>query len=325
MSTGAQAVVDAGGASDGADHASRRAADDRAGRPATGRCWPATPATRSPPAASGCARCSSAWPPALPRPRPTAWSARRWRSSWSTARPSSTTTCSTARPCAAAAPPSWPPADGPRPPPPGTCSSRAPSPSWPAAGRPSRSGCSRGPARELALGELTQREDAFKLDVSVARYLARCRLKTAVLFRAACELGAIEADGDPEALGAFGERIGLAFQILDDVLDVTGPPGAHGQAARRGSARRHGDPAADPGARPRTPSSPRSICTPCARPRTPPECADRIAATGALDAARSRARELVAEAKLALPALPDRQRGRARAGGADVRSSSGSA
>ena len=80
-------------------------------------------------------------------------------------------------------------------------------------------------SRELALGELTQREDAYPASTSrVARYLARCRLKTAVLFRAACELGALEADGDPDALGAFGERIGLAFQILDDVLDVSGPP-----------------------------------------------------------------------------------------------------
>ena len=52
-------------------------------------------------------------------------------------------------------------------------------------------------SRELALGELTQREDAYRADVTVARYLARCRLKTAVLFRAACELGALEADGDP--------------------------------------------------------------------------------------------------------------------------------
>ena len=79
-------------------------------------------------------------------------------------------------------------------------------------------------SRELALGELAQRADAFNTAVTVARYLARCRLKTAVLFRAACELGALEGDSDPEVLGAFGERIGLAFQILDDVLDVSGPP-----------------------------------------------------------------------------------------------------
>ncbi len=68
-----------------------------------------------------------------------------------------------------------------------------------------------------------QRADAWS-DGTVERYLERCRLKTAVLFRAACELGAIEGGGPVDALGSFGEQIGIAFQILDDVLDVSGPP-----------------------------------------------------------------------------------------------------
>ncbi|HYZ79884.1 MAG TPA: polyprenyl synthetase family protein, partial [Solirubrobacteraceae bacterium] len=78
---------------------------------------------------------------------------------------------------------------------------------------------------ELATGELMQRADAWQA-VSPDRYFERCRLKTAVLFRAACELGALEGDDGErlEGLAAFGERIGLAFQLLDDVLDVTGPP-----------------------------------------------------------------------------------------------------
>ncbi len=76
----------------------------------------------------------------------------------------------------------------------------------------------------LAAGELMQRADAYDGDVGVGRYLERCRLKTAVLFRASCELGALVGDGDQHALGEFGERIGLAFQILDDVLDISGPP-----------------------------------------------------------------------------------------------------
>ncbi len=79
-------------------------------------------------------------------------------------------------------------------------------------------------ANELAAGELLQREDAWNAAVTVDRYLERCRLKTAALFRAACELGALAGSGDPPGLGAFGEAIGLAFQLLDDVLDVTGPP-----------------------------------------------------------------------------------------------------
>ena len=55
------------------------------------------------------------------------------------------------------------------------------------------------------------------------RYLHRCDLKTARLFQAACRLGALEGGGPADSLGDFGRRIGLAFQLLDDVLDVSGP------------------------------------------------------------------------------------------------------
>ena len=169
-------------------------------------------------------------------------------------------------------------------------------------------------SRELALGELTQREDAFRTDVSVARYFDRCRLKTAVLFRAACELGALEGESDAEAIGAFGERIGLAFQLLDDVLDVSGPPERTGKP--RGAdlldgtvtlpliLARNDDPElGELDLRSvRTASDAAAVC-------------DRIAATSALDVARSRARDLVAEAKLGLPALPNAAARGARARG----------
>jgi geranylgeranyl pyrophosphate synthase len=78
----------------------------------------------------------------------------------------------------------------------------------------------------LARGELVQREDAYASSVDVERYLLRCELKTASLFSAACRLGALASRRDAEhvhALGRFGDRIGVAFQILDDVLDATGP------------------------------------------------------------------------------------------------------
>ena len=75
----------------------------------------------------------------------------------------------------------------------------------------------------LAEGELLQREDAWKVEVTRERYLRRCDLKTARLFQAACRLGALEGGGQAEPLGEFGRRIGLAFQLLDDVLDVSGP------------------------------------------------------------------------------------------------------
>jgi geranylgeranyl pyrophosphate synthase len=72
-----------------------------------------------------------------------------------------------------------------------------------------------------------QREDAWSAAVTRERYLERCRLKTARLFGAACRLGAILGDPGYEAaevLASFGETIGVGFQVLDDVLDVSGPP-----------------------------------------------------------------------------------------------------
>jgi geranylgeranyl pyrophosphate synthase len=86
-----------------------------------------------------------------------------------------------------------------------------------------------GASVALARGELAQRRDAFDVQVSAERYLERCRLKTARLFECACLVGR----GDPaldEPLRTFGCEIGLAFQLLDDVLDVTGPPERTGKA-----------------------------------------------------------------------------------------------
>ncbi|HWB69064.1 MAG TPA: polyprenyl synthetase family protein, partial [Solirubrobacterales bacterium] len=70
----------------------------------------------------------------------------------------------------------------------------------------------------LARGELAQRQDAFNTAISEARYLERCSLKTAKLFECSCALA-----GGEEPLREFGRGIGLAFQLLDDVLDVAGP------------------------------------------------------------------------------------------------------
>ncbi|HEY2653229.1 MAG TPA: polyprenyl synthetase family protein [Solirubrobacteraceae bacterium] len=161
--------------------------------------------------------------------------------------------------------------------------------------------------RELAAGEVMQRADAFAADLGIERYLERCRLKTAVLFRAACELGSLQAGGPADQLAAFGERIGLAFQILDDVLDVTGPPERTGKP--RGAdlldgtvtlplivARLRDPRIAELGLRGiRSPNAAAALC-------------DRIAATGALEHARTKALEFVARAKQVLPSLPQRQR-----------------
>jgi len=160
---------------------------------------------------------------------------------------------------------------------------------------------------QLAVGELLQRTDAWNVEVSVERYLERCRLKTAVLFRAACELGALHSGGDGDALGLFAERIGLAFQILDDVLDIAGSPAETGKP--RGADLLDGTVTlplilarqADPilaGLNLRALSGPREVEAVC----------ELIAASGALERARSDALELVARAKAELPPLPPRQR-----------------
>lgn len=82
----------------------------------------------------------------------------------------------------------------------------------------------------LARGELAQRRDAFETRVSIERYTHRCTLKTAALFECACVIGAERPPEQQRALLAFGRQIGLAFQLLDDVLDVLGPPERTGKA-----------------------------------------------------------------------------------------------
>jgi geranylgeranyl pyrophosphate synthase len=159
----------------------------------------------------------------------------------------------------------------------------------------------------LARGELLQREDAWAARVTVDRYLERCELKTACLFKAACELGALEAgDGHEDALGVFGRRVGLAFQILDDVLDVAGPAQRTGK--HRGTdlldgtvtlpliLARERDPAvaATDLRSVRTAQQAEAVC-------------DAVIASGALGEARERALFMVAEAKAGLPVLPAAQ------------------
>jgi geranylgeranyl pyrophosphate synthase len=158
----------------------------------------------------------------------------------------------------------------------------------------------------LARGELMQRADAWRADVTLERYLERCELKTARLFAAACELGALVGGGPP--LGPFGHAVGLAFQLLDDVLDITGPAERTGK--RRGTDLLDG-----------TVTLPLIL----ARERSPKlwkldlrkidgaadaeRICEAIEATGAGEHARLRALDLVARAKWELPRqCPPRQR-----------------
>jgi geranylgeranyl pyrophosphate synthase len=158
----------------------------------------------------------------------------------------------------------------------------------------------------LAAGELLQREDAYAAQVAIERYLRRCELKTAALFEAACRLGALVAlPGSTttleDALGVFARKIGLAFQILDDVLDVSGPVERTGKS--RGTDLLDG-----------TVTLPLILArerdgdllgvdlAALEGPRQAEQLCDRIIATGALVQAKEQALALVADAKAALAA-----------------------
>ena len=154
----------------------------------------------------------------------------------------------------------------------------------------------------LARGELAQRQDAFDTSIDERRYFERCRLKTGALFECAVMLG-WQASRDPataERPGAaemaeFGSSLGLAFQLLDDVLDVSGPPERTGKA--RGTdlldgtvtlplilAARQEPDLLEVDLRTLDPAGAEAVC-------------ERISASGALDSVRDRAHQLVADAK----------------------------
>jgi len=78
---------------------------------------------------------------------------------------------------------------------------------------------------EVCTGEIIQTQRRFDLNLSVADYYKIIEMKTAALFGAACELGAFISEASPEIIGSlktFGARLGTAYQIYDDILDIEG-------------------------------------------------------------------------------------------------------
>jgi geranylgeranyl pyrophosphate synthase len=86
---------------------------------------------------------------------------------------------------------------------------------------------------DLARGEALQSEQARRPEITVEAYLERCRFKTGRLFAAACALGGmfggLERAGI-DGLERFGEQLGIAFQLADDLLDCDGDPESTGKA-----------------------------------------------------------------------------------------------
>ena len=89
-----------------------------------------------------------------------------------------------------------------------------------------------GATTVIAEGEVLQLLNIHDPEVSEARYLQVVRFKTAKLFEAAAEAGAVLAGASSlqqEAAAAYGRHIGTAFQLIDDVLDYNGDVGALGK------------------------------------------------------------------------------------------------
>jgi geranylgeranyl pyrophosphate synthase len=86
----------------------------------------------------------------------------------------------------------------------------------------------------MATGELDQDISAFDWSKGVRDYFARIGGKTASLLATACEGGAIISDAPEEwieALREYGQNLGMAFQIVDDLLDFIGDEAAMGKPA----------------------------------------------------------------------------------------------
>ncbi len=80
-------------------------------------------------------------------------------------------------------------------------------------------------ARDVCTGEIIQTQRRFDLNLSLADYFRIIELKTAALFASAGELGARLSDAGPEvghALRNYGLRLGTAYQVYDDCVDLAG-------------------------------------------------------------------------------------------------------
>jgi len=87
-------------------------------------------------------------------------------------------------------------------------------------------------ASEICSGEMIQTQRRFDLKLEVEDYVRIVEMKTGSLFAVAAELGAVISEADArstEILKTFGMRVGTAYQIYDDCLDIAGNEGTTGK------------------------------------------------------------------------------------------------
>ncbi len=84
----------------------------------------------------------------------------------------------------------------------------------------------------LCSGQLRETEHVYDTELAADEHLEIIRMKTATLFGLPCRLGAELAECDPghvDALFRFGQQLGSAFQLTDDLLDLVGDPASLGK------------------------------------------------------------------------------------------------
>lgn len=162
---------------------------------------------------------------------------------------------------------------------------------------------------EMCDGEIGQYEGRYKFEISEAEYLSFLQKKTASLMAAAAWAGGALAglpQGQLEALRAFADNVGIAFQVVDDILDLEGDEAETGKTLRTDLA--HGKMtlpliyhAQDLSAARRTDFF--------AHLKTPnghlPELVKDVLSSGVMERCRRKVASLLATAEEALKALPD--------------------
>ena len=305
------AVIEAAGAHVPGADGPPRGPPGRAGDGPRRPCWPSTPAPRSPPAASGCGRCSCCWRPGRRRTRDAEEGLLRAAAAVELVHSATLVHDDVldAAPLRRGRPTVFATAGR------GMATATGDLLFAQAFAELARNGRAEevrvlsAASSALARGELLQRADAWNADVSPERYLAALRPQDGAAVRGgvrARRAGGRRARG--ASSGAFGRRIGLAFQLLDDVLDVSGPAERTGK--HRGTDLLDGTVTLPLiVARERDSELARVDLRAITTPEQAEALCDRITATGALDVARAQALDMVAEAKGALPESPEGQRG----------------
>lgn len=165
-------------------------------------------------------------------------------------------------------------------------------------------------SNELAVGEMRQLAAIDALEFDEVEYVKLIRAKTASLLSAACETGALYgAKRHSRALARYGERLGLAFQIADDLLDYTEDQSVTGKPSGL-DLKEHKVTLPLIGALPRLTEAARARVDALFADETPSdslvaEVVGIVSEAGGLDYARARGAQFADEARQALAAVPE--------------------